>query len=86
MDKQARTGTVHGVSGDYLAYVVPADHPDPDALGERLKVLGYARRGGRAVSVEGMPGAQVWVKLTPAARARRAADKRAKQAAEEQSE
>ena len=82
MDKQARTGTVHGVSGDFLAYVVPADHPDPDALGERLKELGYARRGGRAVSVEGMPGAQVWVKLTPAARARRAAAK-AEKASEE---
>ena len=82
MDKQARTGTVHGVSGDFLAYVVPADHPDPDALGERLKALGYARRGGRAVSVEGMPGAQVWVKLTPAARARRAAAK-AEKASEE---
>ena len=55
-------------------------------MSDILNELGYARRGGRAVSVEGMPGAQVWVKLTPAARARRAADKRAKQAAEEQSE
>jgi hypothetical protein len=78
MADQARTGTVHGVSGDYLAYVVPADHPEPDALGARLKELGYSRRGGRSVSVEGMPGAQVWVKLTPAAKAQRAKAKAAK--------
>ena len=62
MADQVRAGTVRGVGEGYLVRVVPSDHADPEAMSAALKSKGYRRRGGRAVSVEGMPGAIVFVK------------------------
>jgi len=78
MSGQSRSGTVHGVGEDYLVYVVPADHDDPAGIAERLTAKGYKRRAGRAVSVEGMPGAQVWAKLLPGTKPKAKAAPKAK--------
>jgi len=74
---QARSSQVHGVGDDWLVYVVPADHADPDGIGAELKARGWQRRGGARVSVEGMEGAHVYVRLTEAAAARKAQEAQA---------
>lgn len=77
-----KTGTVKGVSDDYRVRIIPADADNSsggvDALREKLRRSGWQLRG--KATVEGMPGAQVWARLTPEAVQRRLVAAKAKAA------
>lgn len=82
LEADMQSGTVHGVSADYQTKVIPADAKNDSGQLDQLRVKltrsGWLKR--KAATVEGMPGAEVWIKLTPEGAARRLAETKAKAA------